>query len=238
MRLTFVRHGQASFGAADYDVLSTTGVQQSARLGAYLAELQRPLARIVTGRMTRQRDTAAHAIAAARAEGHALPEPTVDEGFDEYPAFEILSYVQAALPDDEDVRVLLGDVDGDDPRAAARAKERAIFRLLRRYAEGEIDVGPHETFADFARRVHAGIDRLIATADDDDDGAHCVVTSGGPVCVAVARALSLSPGQALDLAWTTMNASFTELLFRDGRLSLHRFNAVPHLERHRLLTFR
>ena len=33
-----VRHGQASFGADDYDVLSETGVAQSKRLGAWLAE--------------------------------------------------------------------------------------------------------------------------------------------------------------------------------------------------------
>lgn len=238
MRLTFIRHGQASFGAADYDVLSPIGVRQSGQLGTYLAELKRPVARIVTGRMTRQRDTAQHAITAAASLGHALPTPTIDEGFDEYPAFEILAYVQSAHPSDPDVRTLLADVGDGDPRAIVRAKERAIFRLLRRYAEGAIDVGPHETFAAFTRRVHDAMDRLVDDAADDDDGTRCVVTSGGPVCVAVARALSLSAGQALDLAWTTMNASFTELLVREGRLALHRFNAVPHLEREGLLTFR
>ncbi|NBR82040.1 MAG: histidine phosphatase family protein, partial [Betaproteobacteria bacterium] len=36
--LTLVRHGQASFGAANYDQLSTVGELQSARLGAYLAQ--------------------------------------------------------------------------------------------------------------------------------------------------------------------------------------------------------
>ena len=36
-QLLLVRHGQASFGADDYDVLSPTGWEQGRRLGAHLA---------------------------------------------------------------------------------------------------------------------------------------------------------------------------------------------------------
>ena len=35
-QLLLVRHGQASFGAEDYDVLSETGWEQGRRLGAHL----------------------------------------------------------------------------------------------------------------------------------------------------------------------------------------------------------
>jgi broad specificity phosphatase PhoE len=35
--LYLVRHGQASFGAADYDQLSELGQRQSVRLGEYFA---------------------------------------------------------------------------------------------------------------------------------------------------------------------------------------------------------
>ena len=38
MSLLLVRHGQASFGAADYDQLSGRGVEQSRRLGDWLAD--------------------------------------------------------------------------------------------------------------------------------------------------------------------------------------------------------
>ncbi|EPM78754.1 hypothetical protein A249_34210, partial [Pseudomonas syringae pv. actinidiae ICMP 18804] len=34
-----IRHGQASFGADDYDVLSPVGIRQSRVLGAHLAGL-------------------------------------------------------------------------------------------------------------------------------------------------------------------------------------------------------
>ena len=37
--LYLIRHGQASFGADDYDVLSPVGVRQSQALGEHLAQL-------------------------------------------------------------------------------------------------------------------------------------------------------------------------------------------------------
>ena len=51
-----VRHGQASFGADDYDVLSATGRSQAAVLGQAVAALTPDL--VVHGSLVRQRDTA------------------------------------------------------------------------------------------------------------------------------------------------------------------------------------
>ncbi|NER60017.1 histidine phosphatase family protein, partial [Pseudomonas sp. MAFF212428] len=54
-----IRHGQASFGADDYDVLSPTGIAQSEALGDYLARLGLRLDRCVAGTLRRQQDTGA-----------------------------------------------------------------------------------------------------------------------------------------------------------------------------------
>lgn len=86
--LLLIRHGQASLGAADYDVLSPLGVIQARRLGDHLAGMVRPDL-IVTGPRVRQRDTATHMIAAARARGAQFPDPVLRPEFDEYPALEI-----------------------------------------------------------------------------------------------------------------------------------------------------
>jgi broad specificity phosphatase PhoE len=56
--LYLIRHGQASFGADDYDVLSPAGVRQSQALGEHLPNLGR-LDRCVAGDLRRQQDTAA-----------------------------------------------------------------------------------------------------------------------------------------------------------------------------------
>ena len=71
-----VRHGQASFGADDYDVLSDLGREQAVLVGAEIARrgLRDPL--LVCGTLRRQRDTATEL---------GLGEPAVVDGrLDEY----------------------------------------------------------------------------------------------------------------------------------------------------------
>lgn len=53
-----IRHGQASFGADDYDVLSPIGIRQAEVLGAHLAQLGVRIDRSVSGDLRRQQHTA------------------------------------------------------------------------------------------------------------------------------------------------------------------------------------
>ena len=82
-----VRHGQASFGADDYDVLSELGREQSRVVGDELRRraLRDPV--VVTGSLRRQKDTAAIALPEI--------EARVDARWDEYDHLELLKrYVQ------------------------------------------------------------------------------------------------------------------------------------------------
>jgi broad specificity phosphatase PhoE len=54
-----VRHGQASFGSDDYDVLSPTGQQQAALAGRELVRRGVRTPVFGSGTLARQRDTAA-----------------------------------------------------------------------------------------------------------------------------------------------------------------------------------
>ena len=56
-QILLVRHGQASFGAEDYDVLSETGWAQGRLLGAWLAERGTVPTALVRGDMRRHRET-------------------------------------------------------------------------------------------------------------------------------------------------------------------------------------
>lgn len=76
-----IRHAQASFGAADYDVLSATGDRQAEILAAALRRRGYEPSRVVTGSMRRQVDTAA-ALAG--------PAPEVDERWNEYDPNDVL----------------------------------------------------------------------------------------------------------------------------------------------------
>ena len=55
--LYLVRHGQASFGADDYDVLSPLGHQQALRLGAYFKAKGITFDAALTGTLQRQIST-------------------------------------------------------------------------------------------------------------------------------------------------------------------------------------
>ena len=55
--LYLVRHGQASFGAEDYDQLSDLGRQQSRQLGAYLQSRGLAFERVLTGSLRRHAQT-------------------------------------------------------------------------------------------------------------------------------------------------------------------------------------
>ena len=56
--LLLVRHGQASFGTADYDVLSETGWEQGRLLGDWLRARGVTPTAVVRGGMRRHRETA------------------------------------------------------------------------------------------------------------------------------------------------------------------------------------
>ena len=55
--LYLVRHGQASFGAADYDQLSPIGIQQCVRLGEYFAHKGVQFEAALSGTLRRQTQT-------------------------------------------------------------------------------------------------------------------------------------------------------------------------------------
>ena len=86
--LFLVRHGQASFGTADYDRLSELGRQQSRWLGEYFGERAVRFKRVVAGTLRRQQDTASEILAgmqmANTAEVRAGAPIETHAGLDEY----------------------------------------------------------------------------------------------------------------------------------------------------------
>lgn len=234
--LRLVRHGQASYGAADYDVLSPLGVRQAEAIGAAWAARRAPVAAIYVGPMQRQRDTARHLRAAAAAAGHPLPEPIELPGLAEYPAFELLArclpQVVAAEP------ALRGLIDGG--RVDRGLADRALWAMVDAWTAGTLDTGDLETYARFVARVDAATDAILDRHPDRGQVA-VAVTSGGPIGVVARRALGLDARATVALWRMVRNASVSDLLWRprgDAReLSLLGWNHVDHLA-DELVTFR
>lgn len=234
--LRLVRHGQASYGAANYDVLSPLGVRQAEAVGAAWAARRAPVSAIYVGPMQRQLDTARHLRAAAAAAGHPLPAPVVLPGLAEYPAFELLArclpQVVAAEPS------LRGLIDGG--RVDRALADRALWAMVDAWTAGTLDTGDLETYARFVARVDAATDEILDRHADRGQVA-VAVTSGGPIGVVARRTLGLDPRATVALWRMVRNASVSDLLWRargaDRELSLLGWNHVDHLADD-LVTFR
>jgi len=214
--LLVVRHGQASFGTDNYDVLSPLGIKQSRSLGAWLAKRNISLDAIWAGPQQRQRDTARHLVEAAADEGVKLPEPEILEDLREVPSSLIY---QRILPQ------LESRWHGDECPRPGSAASRV---LMKAWANGQADIGDIESFTAFDERIRRVFKRIIDQAAPDQRIA--VVTSAGPLAVAVRQALSLGATQSMDINFAAANSGVTEFRLRRQELEIVSFNSVGHLD--------
>jgi len=226
--LLLIRHGQASLGAADYDVLSPLGILQAQRLGEHLAAMIDPPDLIVSGPRRRQRDTASHLVAAARARGAAFPDPEERPEFDEYPALEVVQgHLQRLSAEDPELAAHTQDLLEHPPgsREHRRAFEGVFQRMMRHWHDERAQGPDLETNAAFQARVQTGLERLLGGRGQTI----LLVTSAGPCGVGLRLGLRLGPWDALQASFVVRNSAITELRARGGPPSLTMFNAIPHL---------
>lgn len=229
--LVLVRHGQASFGARNYDELSPLGHRQSAVLGAHWRALGFDADAWYSGAMARQRKTGVEVRAAM---GH--PDSAIAEhpAFDEYDHQGLIrAYLPLVAAEHPDV-TLTRQALFADPRMFQRFFEKIIACWLEGRA-GDEAIG--ETWEAFCARCRAGLRDVAA------EGRERVVafTSGGVITAALHEALGLSGATAFEANWRVYNASVHTFRLSRRGLALVGFNNVAHLELARdpaLLTFR
>ena len=96
--LYLVRHGQASFGADNYDQLSARGMQQSVRLGEYFADKGIAFEATMTGTLQRQIQTFAGICEGAGIKTQALTFAGLNE-YDSAAVIESIHPQELAKPD-------------------------------------------------------------------------------------------------------------------------------------------
>jgi broad specificity phosphatase PhoE len=204
-----VRHGQASWGATDYDVLSPVGERQSRVLGAALAGRGLVPDLVVHGGMRRQQETARLLVDAAR--WGAVPRE--DRGWDEMDHLQVLDRQPHTFA-------------GDEP--SAREFQAWFEAATDRWTHGGFDDDYEESFPMFGTRVAAALDRV--EGDLGPDGVAVVVTSGGPVARVTARLLGGDADLHRRLAPVVVNTSVTKLVLGSRGTTLVSFNEHSHLE--------
>lgn len=205
--LLLVRHGQASFGADDYDVLSPLGQQQAAQLGRALAKQGIQPAALVSGALRRQRTSAA--ILASQA-GWVL-EASVDPGWDEF----------------DQNHLATGITSGGRVTLTSGEFQVALEAGMRAWASAGEAPGAGESFAAFTARTGAALRTVAAT--QPPGATTVIVTSGGVISWLATTLLSGGVEQWVRLNRVCVNTGVTKLVTGRRGISLVSFNDHSHL---------
>ncbi|CAE6746123.1 histidine phosphatase family protein [Paraburkholderia nemoris] len=210
--LYLVRHGQASFGADNYDELSPSGRTQSGWLGEYFAQANLRFDRVVIGTMQRHRQTADAILAAM---GGPPIELAQDAGLNEYD-FEALF---AAVGDE-------GLPSGLSATSSKKDFFKGLRHVLQLWADDRLPGAVPETWQQFQTRVQ----RARSAIQRAGGRRVLVVSSGGPIAVTAQQVLQAPAASAIALNLQIRNSSVCQYVFNDDAMSLVSFNSVPHLE--------
>lgn len=226
-----VRHGQASFGAADYDQLSPLGEEQARLLGTWMRDSHQPLTQVVVGEAKRHHQSAEQCMTAF---GGPLSGWHSDEGFNEFDPDDVL---QRYRPEFADHAVLKRELLTDaNPR---RAFQRLFAAAAARWIGGEFDAEYKESWPHFSKRCRQALACLLESSRNGQDV--WVFTSGGPITAIVQGLTAIPDSHIFDINWTLINSGVTKLLYRPGQVSLSYLNSAAHLDSQRrpeLTTYR
>ena len=208
--LYLVRHGQASFGAADYDHLSELGARQCHALGQYFAARGIIFEGVLRGTLRRH----AQSLAALTEGFGTLPAALEWPGLNEYDSEAVIRTVHSgplAAPDSPEVY-------------------RAHFRLLRlglaAWMAAEVAPVGMPSYTQFVAGINAALDHVRS----QHSGNVLLVSSGGPISTAVGQVLGTSARTTIELNLRIRNSAITEFAFTPKRHMLVSYNHVPHLD--------
>ena len=207
--LYLVRHGQASFGADDYDVLSSLGRQQAKRLGEYFKTKGIAFDAAFTGTLQRQISTFEGICDGMGSKQTAIRWP----GLNEYDSHAVIATVHA----------------GTLEKPTTPEQYRHHFRLLKdgltQWMNGVVSPVGMPSYSDFVLGVSSALDHVRKNCT----GNVLLVSSGGPIATALGHVLGCPPESTIELNLRIRNSSVTEFAFTPKRHMLVTYNTLPHL---------
>lgn len=215
-----IRHGQASFGADDYDKLSELGCRQASMAGEYFRDSGIHFDAVYSGDLSRQRETARLAIASQ-------PEDTphhIDPRFNE-------------IQNDEQLKCLMPEVIKHNPTVQALVEkglssskdyQKVIDAVFNYWVSPACDEPRIQSWADFSGGARQALTEVMR-----EQGAGKTVgifTSGGTLATIVAQVLGLGGEQTYQFYEPIFNCSVTQLFYSHSKVSLSYFNDCSFLQ--------
>jgi len=220
------RHGQASFGAENYDKLSPLGERQASVLGEYLAAAGITLDAAYSGGLERQKNTCRLALK-AQAKGVAHH---IDERFDE-------------VRNDEHIEKIFPELAKSDPRlnkwmedAMQNSKnyQKIIEAVFTHWVSNDCKTRDIQTWKDYSEDTKAAINEL---REKEGSGKTIgVFTSGGTIATITAQVLGLDGAHVYKFYEPIINCSITQLFYNSKKISISAFNDYSYLQQKRALT--
>jgi broad specificity phosphatase PhoE len=214
-----IRHGQASFGAENYDELSPLGRLQATLTGEYLARTGVTFDAAYSGTLERQKDTGALALA-AQSEAVPLLE---DSRLDEVRNDEHLEYLLPKILETRpDIKAVV-----DQGLDSSKRFQKVIEAVFNYWVSPECDEPAIQSWAEYSEGVHSMLRDIIKTQGGGKTVG--VFTSGGTIAALTAAVLKLPGSATYQFYEPVFNCSVTQLFYSADRVSLSYFNDCSFL---------
>lgn len=210
-----VRHAQASFGSADYDVLSPLGHEQAAVVTEAVAARELNVSRIVAGSARRQLDTAAPLAARLGL------EVGVDPRWNEYETERVLEHHGSAPV----------GLDGAGPggrEITSREFQAVLDDALAEWVRAGAESAVPQSWPAFLAAANGALADLCASLASGETG--IAFTSGGVIAAICTELLGAHPDLLAPLNRVLVNTGITKLAIGVGGTSLISFNDHAHID--------
>ncbi|MBL6907124.1 histidine phosphatase family protein [Luminiphilus sp.] len=218
--LLIIRHGQASFGADNYDQLSTLGQRQADLTGEFLSQSGVHFSAAFSGDLSRQRETGERILAQLED----APSLVIDPRLNEVQTDEQMA-VMTPLLCEQDPRfaTLIADMNKD-----SKSFQKIIETVFNYWVSPNCQVAGIQSWQDYSAGVVSAFEAARASAESGSTSA--IFTSGGTIATLVGHVLGLSADRVYEFYEPVFNCSITRLIFNSRKCSLSTFNDVSHLQ--------
>ncbi len=215
-----IRHGQASFGAQNYDQLSTLGCRQAEVTGHYLRDAGIRLDAVYSGDLSRQQETAR----LASEQLTDTPPHHIDARFNEINNDEQIEHLlPAVLERRPELQTLV-----DRGLSASKDYQKIIEGVFNFWVSPECRHDGIQSWDDYSGKVREALRDLMVKEGSGKNVA--VFTSGGTIATIVAQALGLDGEHTYRFYEPIFNCSVTQLFYSGERVSLSYFNDRSFLQ--------
>ena len=225
-----IRHGQASFGNADYDKLSAIGINQAKILGKHWQFESMPC-RSYSGDLLRHGQTLEYFMESFQ--NKQIPV-VLHSGFNEFDHVDILTCYNTEWHNFAEM-----SADIKQLKEPNKIFQKEFAAALNRWISGEFDDEYQESWPQFKTRCNRALQdiiqkELINNRQENPNKAKVskdilVFTSGGTIAVIIQHILQLNDEQALKINQQSRNTCVSKLLFSKNNLSVDYFNNYSHL---------